>query len=402
MLTPRKRLRAGTSLWRSLLCPKIPYMPLLRDAKTDVVIIGAGITGAMAAEELTRAGFKVILLDRRGPLLGATSATTALLQYEIDQPLTLLQKQIGHDKAMRAWRRSKLALESLSSKVQSLDIPCGMKRVPSLYLAGNVLDADAMKDEWEARNRIGIFTEHLTRNQLKDQYTIRRNAALKSYDNLTVNPLKLAAGFLMRAIHQGAIIHAPVTVDEVEVHARGVSVLTCDGPVIEAKHVLYATGYEIPKTIHKNRHSLHSTWAISTKPQRAQLWPEKCLIWEAADPYLYLRTTNDGRVICGGEDEDFENPDARDALLPHKTRVLEKKLKAMFPQLDARAEYAWCGTFGASKTGLPTIGAIPDQKHCYGIMAFGGNGITYSRIAAELITAELTGHTDPDSDLFAF
>jgi glycine/D-amino acid oxidase-like deaminating enzyme len=81
---------------------------------------------------------------------------------------------------------------------------------------------------------------------------------------------------------------------------------------------------------------------------------------------------------------------------------LEKKLKKLFPQLDTRADFAWCGSFGAVSTGLPTIGAIPGKKNCYAIMAFGGNGITYSRIAAEIVTASIIGRPDPDADLFVF
>ena len=91
----------------------------------------------------------------------------------------------------------------------------------------------------------------------------------------------------------------------------------------------------------------------------------------------------------------------RDALLAHKTARLEHKLRRLFPQLDCHAAFAWCGSFGASPTGLPTIGAIPDRPGCFAIMAFGGNGITYSRIAAEVITAQITGRHDVDADLFA-
>ena len=42
------------------------------------------------------------------------------------------------------------------------------------------------------------------------------------------------------------------------------------------------------------------------------------------------------------------------------------------------------------------------MPNCYGVLAFGGNGITFSRIAAEVIRATLTGQTDPEADLFAF
>lgn len=402
MLTPQKKLFTSRPYWLSAAFPKVPATPLKADKKTDIVIIGAGITGAMAAEELSSAGFKVILLDRDGPLKGSTSATTALLQYEIDQPLSLLQKQIGADIAARAWQRSKLGLESLAAKIQSLGMACNSKRVPSLYLAGNILPAEALKKECQLRNAIGLHTDYLTRHSLHEQYGIRRNAALRSFGNLTVNPLKMAAGFLLRALENGAEIFAPANADSVETTLQRVYVHTQEGHTITARFLIYATGYELPDCVPRKGHSFHSTYAIATKPQPEKLWPEKCLIWEASDPYLYLRTTTDGRVICGGEDENFENTEKRDALLARKTARLEKKLGGLFPQLDSRADYAWCGSFGASTTGLPTIGLIPGMPNCFSIMAYGGNGITFSRIAAEIITSQLTGKTDPDAGLFAF
>ena len=402
MITPNTNLRTGKPLWLTLPIPKVPHQALSRDKKTDIVIIGAGISGAMAAQELAEAGFKVMMLDKRGPLKGATSATTALLQYDIDKPLTHLTKHIGHDKAMRAWRRSKLGLESLKAKIQSLDISCHMKTVSSLYLAGNVLDAKGLRAEGEARNTIGLHSDFLTRATLLGQYNIKRNAALMSFDNLSVNPLQLAAGFLLRAIEAGVEIFAPVTVNDIETGNDHVVVHTSEGPTINARHLIYATGYEIPNAVHTKKHSLHSTYAIATRPQPGALWPGKCLLWEASDPYLYIRATPDGRVICGGEDEEFKDEEKRDALLAKKTATLEKKLATLFPQLNSKAEFAWCGSFGASSTGLPTIGALPGMKNCFAILAFGGNGITYSRIAAELLTSKLTGKNDPEEDLFAF
>ena len=107
-------------------------------------------------------------------------------------------------------------------------------------------------------------------------------------------------------------------------------------------------------------------------------------------------------MICGGEDEAFQDEATRDALLAPKTARLQTKLHQLLPQLDGQAAFAWCGSFGASPTGLPTIGAIPERPGCFAILAFGGNGITYSRIAAEVLTAQLAGTPDLDADLFAF
>jgi choline dehydrogenase-like flavoprotein len=106
MLHQKSDLRTGRTYWQSRPCPRIPVAPLRADRTTEVIVIGAGITGAMAAEALTAAGLRVTLLDRRGPLQGATAATTALLQYEIDTPLTALQTQIGPYHLKNPWLKA--------------------------------------------------------------------------------------------------------------------------------------------------------------------------------------------------------------------------------------------------------------------------------------------------------
>ncbi|PZO81729.1 MAG: FAD-dependent oxidoreductase, partial [Micavibrio aeruginosavorus] len=112
--------------------------------------------------------------------------------------------------------------------------------------------------------------------------------------------------------------------------------------------------------------------------------------------------TIDGKMIFGGEDEEFSDAEKRDALIPKKMRKLEKKLKKVLPDYDFEIEHQWAGSFGSSTTGLPSIGRVPGFKNLYSVMAYGGNGITFSRIAAELITADITGYRHPDRDLFNF
>ena len=164
---------------------------------------------------------------------------------------------------------------------------------------------------------------------------------------------------------------------------------TADGPIIRCKALVFATGYEMPDSVPQRRHQVISTYAIATKPQPRNLWPEDCFIWEAADPYLYLRSTPDGRVICGGEDEEFSDEEARDALIPKKAAAIARKLKRLLPRLDTTPEFAWAGAFGSTETGLPSIGAVPGMANCYAVLGFGGNGITYSRIAADIIAGAL-------------
>jgi glycine/D-amino acid oxidase-like deaminating enzyme len=145
-----------------------------------------------------------------------------------------------------------------------------------------------------------------------------------------------------------------------------------------------------------------STWAIATRPQPHGVWPERALIWEASTPYLYLRTTFDNRIICGGEDEEFSESRERDARTARKVSRLEQKLGRLFPNTDSRSVYAWSGCFGSSATGSPTIGEIPGYPRCYAALGYGGNGITFSMLATSLLTAAIRGKRDPSAHLFEF
>jgi glycine/D-amino acid oxidase-like deaminating enzyme len=170
---------------------------------------------------------------------------------------------------------------------------------------------------------------------------------------------------------------------------------------VRARYAVFATGYEVVKLIRTRGYKVMSTWAMATAPQPARLWPSRCLIWEASDPYLYLRTTLDGRVIVGGEDEEFTDAETRDALTPKKVAAIQRKLGKLMPALDTRPEFAWAGCFGASASGLPAIGVIPGAPRCLAVMGYGGNGITFSVIAAQIIQRTIAGMTDPDAALFS-
>jgi glycine/D-amino acid oxidase-like deaminating enzyme len=401
VLTKTRDLRTGRSVWQGKRAPRFPRHEITSDAQADVVVIGAGISGAMQADALSAAGFDVLVVDRRGPVRGSTPASTALLQYEIDQPLTKLTRQIGEDTAIRAWRRSRLAVDGLAARIKALSI-APITRRDSLYLAGNVLDADALAREHEARRRAGLETALLDATTLQERFDIERDAALLGYDNLEADPVVLASGFLRAALSRGTRLAWPVEIVDLDARPRSVSLRTKDGHHIRCRHLVFATGYELPFGKLPKGHQVLSTWALATVPQKRRLWPERCFIWEASDPYLYLRSTREGRVICGGEDEDFVDEDKRDALIEQKTAAIQRKLGQLLPQLSTEVDYAWTGTFGTSETGLPTIGPMPDLRNCWAVMGFGGNGITYSRIGAEIIRAGLLGTGDPDAELYAF
>jgi len=344
----------------------------------------------------------VICIDRRGPLKGSTPATTALVQFEIDQPLSTLSKVIGKTSAQQAWRRSRLAVTNLAGRIAELGINCSPSRTQSLYLAGTVLGPSELREEADARRQAGIKATYLTPAPLAERYGIDRDGAILSQDNIALDPRKLTAGLLLKTLERKARFYAPVEATAIKDSADEVVVATKDGPAITARHVVLATGYELVDIVPAAAHQVISTWAIATRPQPRKLWPGPAFIWEASDPYLYMRATADGRVICGGEDEDFVDETRRDELIADKSARIAEKLGRLFPHLDVRPDFAWTGSFGTTSTGLPYIGAIPRHPRIHAVMGYGGNGITFSQIASEIVSASIKGIADTDAELFAF
>ena len=394
---PRGRqldLRTGRPVWNAYRAPRVSVERLARDVKTDVLVVGMGISGAMVAETLTAAGRAVLAIDRRGPVLGSTAATTALVQFEIDQPLLGLSAAVGRDAAEAAWRRSRLAVGNLAARIAELGIRCDLERRRSLYLAGDVLGPAELREEAARRRAAGIGAHYLTRDELREAYGLAREAAILSHDNLALDPRKLTAGLWRAARARGARLHAPVEAVAFTHRSDGVEVATADGPVISAGHVVLATGYELAPLVPAEGHGSSRPGRSPRGRSRGSLWPHAAMIWEASSPYLYLRATADGRVICGGEDEPFADEASRDALIPAKTAAIARKLKRLLPGLDATPEFAWAGAFGSTATGLPVIRRLPRRPRIHAVMGYGGNGITFSRIAAEIIATELDGGDD--------
>ena len=400
MITQKRDLRTGVPLW---LADKPSWPSIDRSAvgiRADVIVVGTGISGALVADALMQAGYSVLALDRRKPMSGSTPASTALLQFELDTPLTELSRKIGKSDAARAWWRSAEAVRALQERIQTLQIRCDLAERSTIYLPGNTLGTNQLKLEAAARQKLGLRSEFINRHHLRDLTGMDRPGAILSQGNGEADPVRLVAGLWRHFLARGGRMVANVEVTEVEQTRSRVRLKTKDGHSITAKYAVFCTGYELMKFARPKGYKVISTWALATRPQPGRIWPSKSLVWEASDPYLYLRTTGQGRVIVGGEDESFSDDVLRDRLIPKKVAAIAKKAKRIFPDIDFTPDYAWTGSFGESPTGLPAIGPIPELPRCYAVLGFGGNGITFSMLAAQLISRHMQGIKDPDAEIF--
>ncbi len=317
-----------------------------------------------------------------------------MLLWEIDRSLTELTQAYGFERASRAYQASLYAVAGLKSLVLQLGLPCEMRDKESLYLA-SADTSQTLREEHQLRQRAGLPGDFLDHAMLLDVFGIARAGAIVSPGAADADPLQLARGLLGIAVGRGArLFEAEATTFDAA--GRSVGIILQNGRQIEARSVALATGYVMPGIVHSSVQKVASSWAIATAPQPNNIWKDAALIWEDSRNYLYARSTLAGRIIIGGEDSDeIIEPEARDRMIPEKSRALAKRLAALWPQANIDIEFRWSGTFDTTTDGLPLIGPVPGNKRIYAAYGYGGNGITFSFLAAQLIGDLIAGATSP-------
>src|SRR5436189_2685734 len=101
------------------------YPSVREDLETEILIVGGGITGSLIAHQCIADGYKTILIDRREIGHGSTSATTSMLQYEIDVPLYQLIHLIGEKAAVESYLACYKAIDDLEEIVKDIKSDCG-------------------------------------------------------------------------------------------------------------------------------------------------------------------------------------------------------------------------------------------------------------------------------------
>jgi glycine/D-amino acid oxidase-like deaminating enzyme len=147
-----------------------------------------------------------------------------------------------------------------------------------------------------------------------------------------------------------------------------------------------ATGYATPEFRGLVGHfRMKDTYVVATR--RLRVRARQCVMaWDSDRPYHYLRWTDDGRLLVGGEDTNHRTSKGSRRRIAKAQERLLVYLARIYPELAGETpDYAWEGLFAETPDGLPYIGEHSRYpKHLFAL-GYGGNGMTASYLAAKTL-----------------
>ena len=359
--------------------------------KEDVLVVGSGMSGALSAYELAKAGYDVTLIEQDRIASGSTSANTGLIQYMSDQGLKSFTDQIGSKEAITFYNQSKEAVDDLIRINKELfeTNDRTFKQENSIILATERKKAFLVKDESKMQKDVGYDVEYLNYDQLNN-YNLKAYGGLLCGPDINLNPYAFVLRLLKTAVdkYNLHIVEGVRFIKCEKVNIENIVTLEIAGKKVRKnyKKIVIATGYNPPKQFLKSLKNieLYKTYVAVSQALEEKDY-EDLLVWEVKDAYTYFKKTFDNRLMIGGFDEKSDNIKNKD--VGKRDRDLLRGARSMLvDKYDLDICYSYAAIFGISKDNLPYMGVDPDNDDIFVICGVGGNGTVYSKIASTMVT----------------
>ena len=381
----------------------IKFKPLRGNLSTDVVIIGAGISGLTTAYCLAKSGKKVVVVDDGFVGSGETGRTTAHVSNALDDRYSEIEKLHGSDGAKLAADSHTAAIGFIESTAMAEGIDCDFKRLNGYLFLHSTDTKENLLKEFEATHRAGIQTEWL---ESVSGITLEDGPCIKFPHQGQFHPLKYLAGLTNALLKLGGEIYTETRISSIQEN----EVKTSNEFAITAEHIVVATNSPINDlfTMHTKQYP-YRTYVIGVLVPRDAI--EAALWWDTGDqdsewssmPYHYVRlqpySQDFDLLICGGEDHKTGQEDEDDLTATERFDRLENWLRKRFDRCG-QVLYRWSGQVMEPLDAMGYIGRNPGNKEIYIVTGDSGNGITHGTIAGMLINDLIMGRENPWEKLY--
>lgn len=378
------------------------YGRLEHDLTTDVVVVGAGISGLTTVYNLLLSGKKVIVADDGFIGSGESGRTTAHLSCALDDRYFEIEKLLGKEAAALAAQSHTEAIRFIKNTVEKESIDCRFKTVDGYLFLHPSDDPQNLYKEYQAVVAAGVQAEIVY--GIPGISLPKEQAGIRFADQGEFHIMEYLNGLAQAITKLGGTIFTETKVTEIDKNG-----VTANGFKINAAHIVVATNSPINNifTMH-TKQSAYRSYVIGAKVENGKL--PHALWWDTGDheaqwntaPYHYVRIEEtDGHdvLIVGGEDH--KTGQAHDEQLSEGQRYerLEAWARQHFPDME-EVIYRWSGQVLEPIDMLAFIGKNPGDENIYIITGDSGNGMTHGTLGGMIVCDLICEKENPYAGLY--
>ena len=405
----------GLPYWLDIERPVYPSC--IGELKTDVAIVGAGISGLKVADYLSEHGLSCVVLEANQVGEGASSRNQGCIVTGLSSPYGELVEQFSRETARSLLGLSRHNHELLVEQIDRLGIDCDYQILGETGLVLSGLSSDgalgALRRDAQLLTEDGVRAEYLDADAARTATgSAIFRGGLRLPDDAQFHSGKFVVGLGVAVARSPNILlfeRSPVVA--VDTHQGRHVVRTPHGSV-EAEHLFIATNALVPQLLPALQHNLRAErgQVLVTEPMEAR----PCSgCYSAGVAWWREIMESDGRyrLLFGGgrfrdePDSLFKQYGANGRRNPRLAtagfrptavhqRRLQTHLAAIFPHLtDVEITHRWGGLQSFTFDGLPVIGVLDAARRIHGMAGFSGLGNSFTNVGASYLAARIAGRT---------
>jgi len=377
------------------------------DLTADVVVIGGGLTGAMAACVLARGGLDVVVVESDRVASAHTASGSGVVAPQPATSFAATSAAHGLRDARTAWKETRTAAMEFASALKRLKIRCDAMPAPLVVNAPNRDVATALRKEQAARKAGGIETAWQTPAALGGIVGTDTAGGIKLNESIVIDPVRAALGFLRAAEQAGARIFEKSLVKRTR-FTRSSSTVVLTDAVIHTRGIYVATGRPGPLFADLRRHVREfEAYSVVTEPltgpMRRETGRRTTLLTEAPETSHWLRWLKDDRAMFVGAPGPVVSARLQNKVLVQRTGQLMYELSLRYPVISGLpAKWSWSVPIVTTTDGLPWIGNHRNHPFHFFAIALGWHGEALAWFAAKAALRHFTDTVRREDAVFGF
>lgn len=325
--------------------------------RADVVVIGGGYTGLVAALDLARGGARVTLLEKQTLGWGASTRNGGLFHPGLKWGRHSLERRYGSEVGASIFQAGVDAYFTAERFVQEEGFDCGLRRAGLLILAWSDRHLGHMPASLDEYQAAGLSGRMVAGDDLQDEVgTTAYPGGMLLEESSAIHPGRYLAALASTAAAAGVDLHTSVTARTIESSGPARRVRTDRGTIL-ARDVLIATnGYTdgLVPWLHRRILPIGS-YIVASEPMSEELAhsisPRGRTFFDSKNFLYYWHVSADRRLIFGGR------ASFRRTSTTQTAAILTAALRRVHPQAaHLGIDYAWGGRIGFTFDRLPHLG----------------------------------------------